>query len=96
MKKLPSWKELPIGGLILKPGSAEDYKTGGWRSLKPIHDEEKCVHCLNCWIFCPESCVIVEDTKVRGINYDFCKGCGICAYECPPKVAAISMVEERR
>ncbi|MDI6785922.1 MAG: 4Fe-4S binding protein [bacterium] len=96
MKKLPNWKELPMGGLILEAGSAENYKTGGWRSIKPIHDKDKCINCLNCWIYCPDSSIIVEDGKVVGINYEFCKGCGICAHECPPKVAAISMVEERR
>jgi pyruvate ferredoxin oxidoreductase delta subunit len=26
------------------------------------------------------------------VNYDYCKGCGICAQECPVK--AISMVPE--
>jgi len=29
---------------------------------------------------------------VIGIDYEHCKGCGICARECPRK--AVSMVEE--
>jgi Pyruvate/2-oxoacid:ferredoxin oxidoreductase delta subunit len=37
---------------------------------------------------------MVKDGKVTGINYDYCKGCGICAEECPVK--CIAMVEERR
>ena len=28
------------------------------------------------------------------VNYDYCKGCGICAEECPTK--CIAMVEERK
>ncbi|MDI6703855.1 MAG: 4Fe-4S binding protein [bacterium] len=93
--KTKGWRELPIGGLILEGGTSEMYKTGGWRSLKPIWSEEKCTHCLTCWIYCPDSAILLSDEKVQGINYDYCKGCGICAKECPTKVKAIEMVEER-
>jgi len=30
------------------------------------------------------------------IDYKYCKGCGICAEECPPKVKAITMVREEK
>ncbi|MBU1153051.1 4Fe-4S binding protein [bacterium] len=96
MSTLPKWHELPVGGLILEAGSARDYKTGGWRSIKPIYNQEKCINCLNCWIHCPDSSIMVKESKVTGIDYDYCKGCGICAKVCPPKVAAISMIEEGR
>lgn len=86
------WREIPIGGLILEAGNAEEYKTGVWRTFRPIRDEEKCNHCLLCWIYCPDSSIIVEDGKIKDIRYDYCKGCGICATECPTK--AIKMVEE--
>jgi pyruvate ferredoxin oxidoreductase delta subunit len=89
------WKDLPIGGVILESGSAEKYPTGGWRSRKPIIDLEKCSSCLICWIYCPDSSIIVEDGKTMGINYNFCKGCGICAKVCPPKIKAIEMVDEK-
>lgn len=93
---LKRWKEIPIGGLIVEPGNAALYKTGGWRTFKPIHDAEKCTHCLRCWIYCPDSSILVADGKVTGIDYDHCKGCGICAEECPPKVKAIQMVREEK
>jgi len=93
VKKL-SWKELPEGD-ILEAGSSVNFKTGDWRTSKPIWSEEKCTSCFICWIYCPDGSIIVEDGKVKGINYDYCKGCGICAKVCPPKVQAISMVEER-
>ncbi len=92
--KEKGWKDIPIGGLILEPGNAINYKTGSWRTFKPIRDEEKCTHCLLCWIYCPDSSIIVEDGKIKGIDYEHCKGCGICSTQCP--VNAIKMVEEVR
>jgi pyruvate ferredoxin oxidoreductase delta subunit len=93
---MEKWYELPEAGLIIEPGSAAKYKTGSWRSRRPIWDKDKCTSCLTCWIYCPDSSVIVENQKVMGINLDYCKGCGICANVCPPKVSAIRMDEERR
>ena len=90
--KEKGWKDIPIGGLILEPGNAEEYKTGSWRTFKPVRDEEKCTNCLLCWIYCPDSSIIVEDGKIKGIDYEHCKGCGICSTQCP--VNAIKMVEE--
>ncbi|NMB16185.1 MAG: 4Fe-4S binding protein, partial [Firmicutes bacterium] len=55
---------------------------------------ERCIHCLLCWVFCPDMAVIVEDGRVVGFDYKHCKGCGICAKECPSKVHAIDMVPE--
>jgi len=37
---------------------------------------------------------MVKDGKMVGIDYEHCKGCGICANECPPKASAIKMVLE--
>ncbi|HEY3298365.1 MAG TPA: 4Fe-4S binding protein [Armatimonadota bacterium] len=93
--KEPTWKELPVGGLITEAGSAEKYITGGWRAERPVWDSEKCIHCLICYIYCPDSAIMVtEDSKIAGVDYDHCKGCGICAQECPPKVKAYTMVSE--
>lgn len=90
------WRDLPHAGVILEAGNAEEYQTGDWRTFRPVRDEEKCTDCLLCWIYCPDSSVIVSDGKVTGFDYDHCKGCGICAEMCPPRVKAIEMVEERR
>jgi pyruvate ferredoxin oxidoreductase delta subunit len=87
----PGWKTLPIGAVVLEAGSSLKYKTGDWRAFKPVIDKERCVNCLLCWIYCPDSSIIRGEKRVE-INYDYCKGCGICAHECPKK--AIKMVEE--
>ncbi|OIP38600.1 ferredoxin [Candidatus Desantisbacteria bacterium CG2_30_40_21] len=92
--KTSGWKGLPIGGLILEGGTAEQYKTGGWRNIRPVMDTEKCINCLLCWVYCPDSSIMVENEKIVGFDLEHCKGCGICAKECPPKVQAIKMVSE--
>lgn len=93
-KKDPTWRDLPTGGLITEAGSAAKYKTGDWRTLRPVWDSEKCIHCLVCWVYCPDCAIQVSEGKITGIDYDHCKGCGICAEECPPKVKAYKMVPE--
>ena len=89
----PGWKTIPIGGLLLEPGSAMKYKTGDWRAFRPNVDQGKCINCLLCWIFCPDAAIVRKEKNVE-VNYDYCKGCGICANECPVK--AITMTEEKR
>lgn len=94
-KKEPGWKDLPRGGLITEPGTSAKYKTGDWRTERPIWSKEKCIDCKICWVYCPDSSIMIdEENKVCGIDYDHCKGCGICAAECPPKVTAIEMKPE--
>ncbi len=89
---LPSWRKPTSGGVILEAGNAVDYVTGTWRAEKPVVDLAKCTHCMFCWLFCPDSSVVVADGRFVGFDLDHCKGCGICAVECPPK--AIQMVPE--
>ena len=77
-----------IGCVIKTPGNSRINKTGSWRTFKPILDKEKCIDCNNCIIFCPDSRL----NKQHDIDYDYCKGCEIFAYECPSD--AIEMVKE--
>lgn len=52
-----------------------------------------CFECDNCYGVCPDNAVIkLGPGKKFAINYDYCKGCGICAQECP--CGAIDMVSE--
>jgi NADPH-dependent glutamate synthase beta subunit-like oxidoreductase len=52
-----------------------------------------CFECDNCYGVCPDNAVIKLGTGKRfKFNYDFCKGCALCAAECP--CGAIAMVPE--
>jgi pyruvate ferredoxin oxidoreductase delta subunit len=95
---LPKWNELPPGGISPDAGSTARKNTGYWRGggKRPLLDLNLCVQCLHCWIACPDMCFILENGKITGIDYDHCKGCGICANECPPLVKAIITVDESR
>ena len=76
---------------VAKPAVGSVGRTGIWRILRPVIDYDKCIKCLNCWLYCPEGAISDEEgTPV--IDYEYCKGCGICANECP--AGAISMVRE--
>lgn len=66
-------------------------KNAGWRNKRPVIEPAKCVGCYRCYMYCPDGVIFKKDGKVD-IDYDFCKGCGICVKTCP--CAAISMVKE--
>jgi 2-oxoacid:acceptor oxidoreductase delta subunit (pyruvate/2-ketoisovalerate family) len=52
-----------------------------------------CFECDNCYGVCPDNAVVkLGPGKRFEFNYDFCKGCGLCATECP--CGAIDMVAE--
>lgn len=51
-----------------------------------------CLDCNNCWTLCPDEAVLYRGHGDYVFDYDYCKGCGICAAECPTNY--IKMVEE--
>ena len=52
-----------------------------------------CFSCDNCFGVCPDNAVIKIGEGNYEFNLDYCKGCGICAVECPS--GAIDMEPER-
>ncbi|MFN7150598.1 MAG: FAD-dependent oxidoreductase, partial [Microthrixaceae bacterium] len=54
-----------------------------------------CLQCDNCYGICPDNAVIKlgEPGEPYLIDLDYCKGCGLCAAECPS--GAIQMLPER-
>lgn len=78
------------GGIILKGGNSTENKTGLWSARRAEIDQAKCIKCHTCVAYCPEGCIDIEaDGKNVKVNPDFCKGCTVCAVECP--VHAITM-----
>ena len=69
-------------------------KNAGWRNIRPVIEKSKCKNCLQCYLYCPDGVISKdkENASVK-IDYDFCKGCGICAKIC--KFDAIKMENER-
>ena len=100
---LPTHQELPVGGALVEarteagligPGSFIENKVMGWATFRPLRDREKCTMCLLCWFYCPEGTIVrISDRGDLMTNYDYCKGCGVCANECP--VDAIKMIRGR-
>ncbi len=68
-------------------------KNAGWRNARPVVDLDRCIGCLQCYLYCPEGVIAKEENKVK-IDYDFCKGCGICKRMC--KAGAIEMEAEKK
>ena len=87
-----SWKDIEIGCIVTKPGSASEYRTGDWRADRPEYDSSRCIKCGLCYMYCPEGCIYQNDDGYFVADMYYCKGCGICAVECWTK--AISMVQE--
>ncbi len=87
----PSSKELPIGAVATK--SSMEYETGDWGVEKPQTDLEKCTQCTLCHYFCPEGAITMNDDGYPEVINKYCKGCGICAEECPVK--CIEMVRTK-
>jgi pyruvate ferredoxin oxidoreductase gamma subunit len=82
-----------LGGMILNSGNSilKDL-SGSRQGFLPEFIEEKCIHCAACDTVCPDLCFVWEqapDKKgrpqmfLRGIDYQYCKGCLKCVEACP-------------
>ena len=76
-----------------------DEVVGGLDATNALYEARRCLscgncfECDNCYGVCPDNAVIkLGPGKRFQFDYDFCKGCGLCAAECP--CGAIDMVAE--
>jgi pyruvate ferredoxin oxidoreductase gamma subunit len=90
-EKLPSWRELEKGCLVIEPGNTKQFSTGDWKSQHPTWNDERCIECGICEIVCPEACIKRNKEGRYRADLFYCKGCGICSHECWPQ--AIAMVD---
>lgn len=84
---------------IARRQSTFDEVLGGLDETNALYEARRCLscgncfECDNCYGMCPDNAVIKLGPGNRfKFNYDYCKGCGICAKECP--CGAIAMVPE--
>jgi pyruvate ferredoxin oxidoreductase gamma subunit len=86
----------PIGGTIISCGNTILKNLSFSRQgFIPVLHPEKCIHCAECDAVCPDYCFVFKEEFsekhgrkmmfLKGINYQFCKGCMKCVEICKPK-----------
>ena len=83
----------PMGGVITNPGNTIEKNHAASRvGYIPLWHEDLCIHCGDCDLTCPDYCMVfefAEDEKgkrnsfMRGVDYNYCKGCLRCVSICP-------------
>ena len=72
--------------------------TGGLDSSAAVFEARRCMSCGNCfgcdncYGVCPDNAIAKLADGSYEIDYDYCKGCGLCVTECP--AGAIEMEPE--
>jgi 2-oxoacid:acceptor oxidoreductase delta subunit (pyruvate/2-ketoisovalerate family) len=66
-----------------------DEVTGGLDESTALFEARRCMSCGNCfgcdncYGVCPDNAIIKLGNGQYEIDYDYCKGCGLCVAECP-------------
>jgi 2-oxoacid:acceptor oxidoreductase delta subunit (pyruvate/2-ketoisovalerate family) len=97
----PSKRYTESKGLVKKRIKGFEEVTSTFTEGTALEEAERCFscgtcnECENCYVFCPDASIIkTKQILSHQVDYDFCKGCGICFSECPRGV--ISLKEEAR
>jgi pyruvate ferredoxin oxidoreductase gamma subunit len=100
------YETAPIGGVIPYPGNtvSNDLSMSrtGWM---PLFTSDECIHCGLCATVCPDYCLVWSREearaqsdgeepaiRLRGVDYQYCKGCMRCVETCPTE--AMTRVSE--
>jgi pyruvate ferredoxin oxidoreductase gamma subunit len=91
------------GGILTVTGSSVLKDLSGSRQgYLPEFHSDKCIHCAACDTVCPDLCFVWEKEPdkrgnpqmfLKGIDYQYCKGCLKCVEACPTE-ALTDMLEE--
>jgi Pyruvate/2-oxoacid:ferredoxin oxidoreductase delta subunit len=70
-----------------------------WDRERALQEAEHCLSCgtcnlcLQCVSFCPDASIQLDEYETAiMVDLDHCKGCGICAYECPRGVITMEEI----
>ena len=84
---------------LIRRQSTFEEVVGGLDETTALYEARRCLSCGNCFEcdncfgICPDNAIIKLGPGQRFmVDYDFCKGCGMCAQECP--CGAIAMIPE--
>jgi 2-oxoacid:acceptor oxidoreductase delta subunit (pyruvate/2-ketoisovalerate family) len=84
---------------IVRRQSTFDEVQGGLDASNALFEARRCLscgncfECDNCYGVCPDNAIVkLGPGKRFEVNYDYCKGCGLCESECP--CGAIEMQPE--
>jgi 2-oxoacid:acceptor oxidoreductase delta subunit (pyruvate/2-ketoisovalerate family) len=75
---------------IVRRQSSFDEVQGGLDATNALFEARRCLscgncfECDNCYGVCPDNAIVkLGPGKRFEVNYDYCKGCGLCESECP-------------
>jgi 2-oxoacid:acceptor oxidoreductase delta subunit (pyruvate/2-ketoisovalerate family) len=75
---------------LIRRQSSFDEVQGGLDESNALYEARRCLscgncfECDNCYGVCPDNAVVkLGAGQGFEFNYDYCKGCGMCAAECP-------------
>jgi len=83
---------------MLRRAASFDETIGGLDETTALYEARRCLSCGNCfgcdncYGLCPDNAITKLGPAKFEFKYDYCKGCGLCAEECP--CGAIEMLNE--